>query len=187
MAKLILVRHGETDWNQVDRIQGWLDIPLNEEGIKQAEKLAKELSGVRIAAIYSSPLKRALQTAQAIAEKQHLKVKKLSALKEINQGKWQGLLISRAKRRDRKLYSRWLSAPIKVRPPEGESLEEVSLRVEKACRRIVNNYPQETVCLVTHKVAAALIKCHYLGLDRNRLWKLLPENATWEAIDTDSE
>lgn len=182
MTKLILVRHGETDWNQVDRIQGWLDIPLNEEGIKQAERLAKELSEMKIAAIYSSPLKRALQTAKAIAEKQHLKVRKVSALKEINQGKWQGLLVSEAKRRYKKLYSRWLCEPLKVRPPEGESLEEVSQRVEKACQRIVDNPPRETVCLVTHKVTAALIKCHYLSLDRNRLWKLLPENATWEII-----
>ena len=183
MTKLILVRHGETDWNQVDRIQGWLDIPLNAEGIKQAEKLAEELSGMKIATIYSSPLKRAWQTAQAIAGKQHLKVKKLSALKEINQGKWQGLLVSEAKRRYRKLYPRWLSEPLTVRPPQGESLEEASQRVEKACQRIVVNHPQETVCLVTHKVTAALIKCHYLGLDRNRLWKLLPENATWEVIN----
>lgn len=183
MTKIILVRHGETDWNQVDRIQGWLDIPLNVEGIRQAEKLAAELSGMKIAAIYSSPLKRAWQTAQAIAGKQHLKVKKLSALKEINQGKWQGLLVSEAKNRDNGLYSHWLCKPLTVRPPQGESLEEVSRRAEKACQRIVNNHPQETVCLVTHKVTAALIKCHYLSLNRNRLWKLLPENATWEALD----
>ncbi len=183
MTKLILVRHGETDWNQVDRIQGWLDIPLNVEGVRQAEKLAEELSGMKIAAIYSSPLKRAWQTAQAIAEKQHLEIKKVSALKEINQGKWQGLLVSEARRRYKTLYSRWLSEPLTISPPLGESLDEVSQRVEKACRIIITNHPQETVCLVTHKVAAALIKCHYLGLDRSHLWKLLPENATWETIN----
>lgn len=182
LTKLILVRHGETDWNRADRIQGWLDIPLNEEGIKQAERLAKELSGMKLAAIYSSPLKRALQTAKAIAEKRHLKIKKASNLKEINQGKWQGLLVSEAGKRYKKLYSRWLCEPLEVRPPEGESLEEVSRRVEKACRRIVESHPGETVCLVTHKVTAALIKCHYLNLDRNSLWKLLPGNATWETI-----
>ncbi|MCD5401671.1 histidine phosphatase family protein [candidate division NPL-UPA2 bacterium] len=182
MTKLILVRHGETDWNRVDRIQGWLDIPLNKEGIKQAERLAKELSGMKIAAIYSSPLKRAWQTAKAIAERQHLGIKKVSALKEINQGKWQGLLVSEARRRYKRLYSRWLCEPLEVRPPEGESLEEASQRVEKACQRIVANHPQETICLVTHKVTATLIKCHYLGLNRNRLWKLLPDNATWEII-----
>ncbi len=183
MTKLILVRHGETDWNRVDRIQGGLDIPLNAEGVRQAERLAVELSGMKIAAIYSSPLKRAWQTAQAIAGKQCLKVKKVSALSEISQGKWQGLLVSEAKRRYRRLYPRWLSEPLTVRPPEGESLEEVSRRAEKACRRIINHHPQETVCLVTHKVTAALIKCRYLNLDRHRLWKLLPENATWEALD----
>ena len=183
MTKLILVRHGETDWNRADRIQGWLDIPLNEEGIKQAERLAKELSKMKMAAIYSSPLKRALQTARAIAGEQQLKVDKVLALKEINQGKWQGLLVSEAKRKYKRLYSQWLRAPLEVSPPEGEGLEEVSRRAEKACRRIVINHPQETVCLVTHKVTAALIKCHYLNLDRNHLWELLPGNATWEVID----
>ncbi len=183
MTKLILVRHGETDWNRVNRIQGWLDIPLNEEGIKQAEISAEELSRVKMAAVYSSPLKRALQTAKAIAGKQHLGIKKVSALQEINFGKWQGLLVSEAKREDEELYCRWLRKPLEVRPPGGESLEEVSRRVEKACRTIADTHPQETVCLVTHKVAAALIKCHYLNLDRNRIWELLPENANWEVID----
>ena len=145
MTKLILVRHGETDWNPVNRIQGWLDIPLNAEGIRQAEKLAAELSGMKIVAIYSSPLKRAWQTAQAIAEKQHLGIKKISALKEINQGKWQGLLVSEAKSKDRELYSRWLCKPLEAKPPQGESLEEVSQRTERACQRIVNDHPQETV------------------------------------------
>ncbi|NOX97436.1 MAG: histidine phosphatase family protein [Nitrospirae bacterium] len=182
MTKLILVRHGETDWNRENRIQGWLDIPLNEEGLKQAEKLAEELSEMKIEAVYSSPLKRALQTAEVVADKHHLAVRKISALREINQGKWQGLLVSEAKKRYRKLYPHWQREPFEVRPPEGERLEEVSRRVRKACRKIVDNHPQETVCLVTHKVAAALIKCHYLGLDRNRLWKLLPENAGWEII-----
>ncbi len=183
MTKLILVRHGETDWNRVDRIQGWLDIPLNEEGIRQAERLAKELSRVKIAAIYSSPLKRALQTAKAIAEELHLGINKVPALKEINQGEWQGLLASEAKKKYKRLYSQWLCEPLEVRPPKGETLEEVSQRVKKACRTIINNHHQETVCLVTHKVTASLIKCHYLNLDRNGFWKLLPENATWETID----
>ena len=183
MTKLILVRHGETDWNRVNRIQGWLDIPLNEEGIKQAEKLAKELSGMKIKAVYSSPLQRALQTARAVAGEYRLEIKKIPDIKEINFGEWQGLLVSEAKRKYKKLYAQWLHEPLEVTPPGGENLEEVSRRVENACRKIVGNHPRETVCLVTHKVTASLIKCHYLNLDRNRLWELLPGNATWEIIE----
>ncbi len=183
MTKLILVRHGETDWNRVDRIQGWLDIPLNEKGRRQAERLAEELAGMKISAIYSSPLKRAFQTAEIIAEKYHLSVQKVSDFKEINQGKWQGLPVSEAKKKYKNLYQRWLTHPLEVVPPGGESLEEVYQRVKKTCQTLVNNHPQETLCLVTHKVTAALTKCYYLGLDRNRIWELLPENATWEMID----
>lgn len=183
MSKLILVRHGETDWNAEDRIQGWLDIPLNEEGRRQAERLAQELAETKIAAIYSSPLKRAFQTAEIVAEKHHLMVKKVSAFKEINQGRWQGLLVSEARKKYKNLYQRWLTHPLEVVPPGGESLEEVYQRVVKACQALVNNHPQETLCLVTHKVTAALTKCYYLGLDRSRIWELLPENATWEIID----
>lgn len=183
MTKLILVRHGETDWNVEDRIQGWLDIPLNEKGRQQAERLAGELARMKIVAIYSSPLKRAFQTATIIAEKHHLSVKKVSALKEINQGKWQGLLVSEAKKRYKHLYQRWLTHPLQIRPPGGESIEEVSRRVKKSCQRLVNNHPKETLCLVTHKVTAALAKCYYLDLNRNCIWELLPENATWEVID----
>lgn len=183
MTKLILVRHGETDWNVEDRIQGWLDIPLNAEGRRQAEGLAEELAKMKIAVIYSSPLKRAFQTAEIIAERHHLRVKKVSDLKEINQGKWQGLLVSEAKERYEELYQRWLTHPLGVKPPEGESIEEVCQRVKEACQNLVNNHPRETLCLVTHKVTAALAKCYYLGLDRNRIWELLPENASWEVID----
>ena len=183
MTKLILVRHGETDWNQVNRIQGWLDIPLNTQGIKQAERLADELSRVEINAIYSSPLSRSLQTATIVAGKHALEVLESADLREINQGEWQGLLVSEAREKYKDLYTRWLNEPFSVRPPHGETLEEVSRRVETACLNIVDSHPGETVCLVTHKVTAALIKCHYQNLDYNRLWTLLPDNATWEVLN----
>ncbi|MCK4261910.1 histidine phosphatase family protein [bacterium] len=185
MSKLILVRHGETDWNVEDRIQGWLDIPLNEEGRRQAERLARELAGMKIAAIYSSPLRRAFQTAEIIAEKHHLKVKKVSALKEINQGEWQGLLVSEAKQRYKNLYQKWLTHPLEVVPPGpgGESIEQVYRRGVKACRRITTRQKNSTICIVAHKGINALIKCYYLGLDLKNPWQLLPENAIWESID----
>ena len=125
MAEIILARHGETAWNVAEIFRGKIDIELNETGMKQAELLAEYLSSIKIDAIYSSPLKRALQTAEAIAGHNKLKVNIAPGLTDFNFGKWQSLSHQEVKDKYKELYAEWFSRPERVKMPDGESLDDV--------------------------------------------------------------
>ncbi len=183
MGKVVLVRHGETDWNAANRIQGWTDVPLNSNGVKQADRTAKKLSRVKMAAIYSSPLKRALRTAEKIAKKQGLEVITVPELIEVNQGLWEGLLVEEARRQLPSLYRKWEEDPYHTSPPGGESVKTLSERVLPAYSRIKQSHAGETVCVVTHKVVMALIKCARSNIDLKNVLLHLPENAEWEILE----
>lgn len=183
MTRLILVRHGETDWNIQDRIQGGMDIPLNEQGRKQAEIIASELFNIKIDVIYSSTLSRAYETARIISKIKKLKIKKENLLNEIHQGVWQGLLVKQARQRYKKTYSIWESNPAKTKPPQGESIQDVYNRIVEAMERIVEKYRNKTICIVSHKVVIALIKVHFLNQNISDVWNNLPENGSWEILE----
>lgn len=186
MGKIALVRHGQTDWNRVNRIQGWRDIPLNSEGEKQAVQTAEQLSKLKIDAVYSSPLRRALQTAEKIAEKHGLNVMTVEEFKELRQGIWEGLLAAEARERFPSAYENWLRNPLNCPPPEGESVEDVRRRVIGAYSAILDKHSgDQTICIVSHKVVIAIIKCVHENIDLNNIHSLLPENAEWEIINED--
>ena len=182
MTKIILVRHGQTAWTSENRIQGWLDIKLNEKGLRQAKKIAKELKRKKIDAIYSSELSRAYETASIIARSHKLKVKRDTNLNELNQGKWQGLLVKEAKDAYKELYRRWEEEPLSVRPFGGESIPDLYERALYVLREITKKYPKGKVVIVGHKVINSVIKCYSLGINLSDVWKLLPKEASWEEI-----
>ncbi len=182
MTKIILVRHGETAWTPVNRIQGWLDIKLNEKGLGQAERIAKELKRKKLKAIYSSELSRAYETAKIIAKPHKLRVKKDINLNELNQGKWQGLLVKEVRRKYKELYRRWEEEPLSVRPPGGESILDLYERALHILREITKKYPKGRVIVVGHKVINSVLKCYSLGINLSNVWKLLPQEASWEEI-----
>ena len=129
MIKLILVRHGETDWNAQRRYQGQSDVPLNDAGQRQAAALAQRLEGVDISAIYSSDLRRARQTATAIASLHPLPVRDEPRLKEISFGRWEGLTYGEIQERWPEEMAAWFADPIRVTPPGGERLAQVAERL----------------------------------------------------------
>lgn len=183
MGKVVLVRHGETDWNTVNRIQGWTDVPLNSNGVKQADRAAAKLSKLKISAVYSSPLKRALRTAEKIAKKQGLGVVIAPGFIEVNQGLWEGLLVEEARRQLPSLYLKWEEDPYHTSPPGGESVKTLAKRVLPAYEKIKKSRPNETVCIVTHKVVIALIKCAHENISLKDVHSHLPENAEWEILE----
>ena len=183
LTKIILVRHGQTAWTSENRIQGWLDIKLNEKGLRQAKRIAKELKRKKIDAIYSSELSRAYETAKIIAKPHKLKVKKDINLNELNQGKWQGLLVKEARRKYKELYRRWEEEPLSVRPPGGESISDLYERALHVLKEITKKYPKGRVIVVGHKVINTVIKCYSLGINLSNVWKLLPKEASWEEIE----
>ena len=128
MTEIILARHGETEWNVEEVFRGQIDVELNQNGLKQAELLAESLSGVKIEAVYSSPLKRAAKTAEAIARRHKLKVEIAPDLTDCHFGRWQGLHLREVRDKYKKLYDQWAESPQLVQMPEGENLGEVRER-----------------------------------------------------------
>ncbi|MEI8176322.1 MAG: histidine phosphatase family protein [Candidatus Omnitrophota bacterium] len=187
MTKLILVRHGLTDWNKSGRIQGALDIPLNEEGRKQIQLIIAglaHLKGVRkIDAVYASRLSRSFETAAGIAKVFNVKVKRLAELNEFDQGVWQGLLEKQIEKRFKKIYSAWKADPRLTQPPQGESLAQVSGRVLPAVERMLKQYSGGAICIVTHQLVSAIIQDHYINSASDRIWHSLPKNASWDVIE----
>ena len=182
MTEIILCRHGETDWNRLGRYQGKSDIPLNERGREQARELARSLRDAPLAAVYSSTLARAYDTAQEIARLHELEVKRDPRLDEINQGVWEGLRRDEIVVAHPELHERWLDYPLDLRLPEGETLEEVRERVRAALDDILALHIRQTVCIVAHSVSMAVIKHELQGLSLAEALRTLPKNASWERI-----
>jgi len=171
MAKLILARHGETAWN-VERIfRGRTDVSLDEVGIKQAELLGKYLSNWKLEAIYSSPVKRALDTANIVARYQKIGIHVADGLIDFNYGEWQSLPEQEVKRLYPALLNEWHNNPQRVKMPGGESLEDVRKRAIEVVDDVLSKY-QGSVVLVSHRVVIKVLICSLLGLDNSHFWNI---------------
>ena len=142
MSGLLLARHGETDWNREHRVQGHTDVGLNDAGREQADALAESLDGVRLDAVVSSDLARALETAEAVARRQGLDVVTEAALREKNFGSWEGLT-------DVEIAERFPDA-VRGRWGDGETTEDVAARVLPAIERIRARHLEGDVLVVSH-------------------------------------
>ncbi len=171
MTEIILARHGETEWNVGEIFRGRVDIGLNEIGIKQAELLGDYLSDVKIEAIYSSPLKRALKTAEVMAGPHKLKVEIAPGLIDLDFGQWQGLPHQEVKHKYRELYTEWTDSPDRVTIPGGESLDDVRKRALGVVHEVIARY-EGTVVLVSHRVVNKVLICALLGLDNSHFWNI---------------
>ena len=171
MTEIILARHGETAWNVAEVFRGRIDIELNETGIKQAELLAAYSSKIKVAAIYSSPLKRALKTAEIIADYHKTKVNIAPGLIDFNYGKWQGLSHQEVKNTYPELYREWVSHPDRVKMPSGENLEDVRKRAVDIVNTVIK-MSTGTVVLVSHRVVNKVLICALLGLDNSYFWNI---------------
>jgi broad specificity phosphatase PhoE len=149
VTELLLVRHGETDWNAARRWQGRDDPPLNDSGRRQAEELAAEIEGERIDAVYASDLRRALETAEIVAATFALPVRALEGLREIDVGSWSGLTREELETRFPEQLARHVES-WGTGWEDGETPEELSERVLTAVREITTEHPKGRVLVVTH-------------------------------------
>jgi broad specificity phosphatase PhoE len=171
MTEIILARHGETEWNVEEIFRGRVDVELNQTGRRQAELLAEHLSELNIEAVYSSPLKRALDTAEAIARRHNLKVKASPGLIDCDFGQWQGLPLKEVRVKYKELYRQWAESPHLVKIPGGESLDGVRERALKVVDGVIAKH-QERVVLVSHRVVNKVLICALLGLDNSHFWNI---------------
>lgn len=173
-TRVLAIRHGETAWNVDGRIQGQLDIPLNDTGRWQVHRLALAVADEGISAIYSSDLLRALETAQAVARGCGQPVTTEVGLRERGFGSFEGMSFDEIKRRWPEQGERWRKRDPDFSAPGGETLREFSARAVACVARLAARHPGETIGVVSH---GGVMDCLYraatrVALDAPRSWQL---------------
>ncbi len=181
MTRLLLIRHGQTDYNLNKRYCGFSNPPLNVFGISQAESLAKQLKSFDVTAVYSSDLLRAVQTAEIIFPK--FQIKTVLDFREFNFGIFEGLNYDELIERHRGLYQDWIRDPSNVLIPNGEEFREFRKRVISALPFIISLNRNKTIALVTHSGPIRLILCEACGYGLERFWEVDHNNAAFTIID----
>jgi len=183
-ARCFLVRHGQTDWNLEQRIQGQSDLPLNAAGLRQAEELAGYFASRPLTALYASHLQRSRQTAEAIARETGLEIMVDPDLAEIYLGEWEGLTAQEVDGRYQGAYRLWQSSPSQVRIPGAEPLTRFRIRARAAFSRIVDRHPDGRVAIVTHGGVIASLLSDSLDADYDALLRRLSlDNAGVSAVE----
>lgn len=183
-TRFILVRHGQTEWNQGnERFRGRADVPLNETGKTQAQKIAARLAQEKIAAIYASPMQRTLYTAQPLADALKFKVEPHPGLLDIDVGALEGMTIDEARVAFPELMEKWITTPGKVKFPKGESFKAMRTRIVTMLDELAQKHAGETIALVTHRVVCSAMLCVVLGLDADALWRIRQDNASISAFE----
>ena len=178
MAKLYLIRHGETDYNNALRFQGQTDIPLNQKGIEQAEKAAEFFRDIPLQAIYTSTLIRAKTTAEIIAGVKGMDVQETDALREMSFGIWENMNSKDIQKKYAKEWKDFFASPARTTIPQGESMSDVQKRAYPTVQEILDKYPEGDVAFVAHGGIIRVLMCTMLGLDLNRAWHLHVGNAS---------
>lgn len=170
--RLILVRHGETAWNKGGRFQGQSMVGLNETGILQARRTAGALLHMKPTALYSSPLPRAMMTANEIGEELTLEVAPLEGIREVDLGDLEGITGEEMKSRYAEFYATWRRDPSRASFPGGESMLQLQERAWRAIGELETAHPQGVVVVVSHNFAIRTIVCRFLGLPLSRFHRL---------------
>jgi broad specificity phosphatase PhoE len=185
-VQIILVRHGATDWNLQGRCQGSSDRHLSEVGIRQAEQIAERLRAEGLAAVYSSGLRRARQTAEHISRPHSLPVLIEDAVRELDHGDLEGLTFNEIKSGYGDFLVRWRSEPAEISVPGGERLADVAARAWEGLHRIARRHAEpERIVIVSHNFPILGIICRITGTHLNdyRTFHLDPCGVTRLAFD----
>ncbi|MBM3124631.1 MAG: alpha-ribazole phosphatase [Chloroflexi bacterium] len=169
--RLILVRHGQTDYNLNRRFQGQREVPLNPTGMDQAERLASRFASLKVDALCSSDLRRCIQTAEVIAKRVNLPVLPDARWRELSFGDWEGMTHAEIQAAAPQWLIRWEADPAGVSPPNGETVTQLAGRAASALDELRRQHAGQTVLLITHGGVIRAVLCHVLGIDLNRHWQ----------------
>jgi broad specificity phosphatase PhoE len=161
-TRVFLIRHGVTDWHDERKLLGQRDIPMNDEGQAQAAAAARALAGAGIIEVLSSPLLRAVQTAETIGQAFDVQIARDPRLSDFRVGRWEGMTYEDISATDE--YRKYIENPLTERIPGGESLLEVQARSVGAVEQTLADNPSgDAICVVTHAGVIRLLLTHYLG------------------------
>ncbi len=183
-TRILLIRHGETEWNRVRRFQGRSDLPLNQKGRDQGHALALALKDESVTAIFSSPLARAMETARLI-KVFHPSVPLFSeeGLVEMHLGEFEGMEAERWAAQNDAFRQAWLKTPASIRMPGGENLQEVQTRAMDTLERITKLYPPESTLLIcSHNFVNLTLLCYALEVPLDRFRELRQETAALNVL-----
>ncbi|MHB0858044.1 MAG: histidine phosphatase family protein [Anaerolineae bacterium] len=204
---LLLVRHGQTAWNSEERFRGRTDLPLDDLGVRQAEALARLIERDYVpAAVLTSPLQRAVQTAAPIAVSAEpamrametvvrsvggdgpalsLSIRADRGLMDLDYGVWSGLTTEEAEEHYPDLYAAWMERPNTVRFPGGEALVDVRERAMELVGRLLNEYAEQEIVLVTHLMVCRVLLCALLDIDLDHYSRFRVDNASLTRLDVE--
>ncbi len=165
---IYFTRHGETEWNKADKIQGWLDSPLTENGIEMGKKLQKEAENIKFDKVYSSDLNRAYETTKLIIPEQE--IIKTELLREINVGNWSGHPFKDAEKLNPEAYDLYFNHPEKYIREDGESFYDLVNRVEKFFEDYIYNSDDENILIVSHGITIIAIFNLMENISIDKFW-----------------
>lgn len=180
--QILLVRHGRTSWNDAHRFQGRTDIPLNEAGIAQAERLAERLAPWPLDAVWSSPLLRTRQTAAAVASRHGMEPRVLDELVEVNFGPWEGMHLKTLREQEHDQLRAWMKDPFFHGPEGSETWEAIRARVQRAMEIILKD-AGERVVVVSHGGIMRALFVVLLDLDPHSVWNIKTSNCAISGIE----
>lgn len=170
MITLYIVRHGETEWNIENKLQGWSDSSLTSKGIKHSLLLQKRLEPIHFTHIYSSPSGRAIHTANLIKGLQNTEVKPVEHLKEMNLGSWEGKTHDEIMVLEPERYDHFWNAPHRFARDIGESFEDLNTRVKQFLNFIMSEHTEGNLLIVTHTVFIKMLLAYVKKLPISELW-----------------
>ena len=182
MLTVFLLRHGETAWNKLGRVMGRTQVPLGADGIQQIQKIAPLVATLELDGIYTSPLRRAVQTAKLVAEGTNLPISKSEGLNEIAFGDWTGRHFDDLI--DQELYRRFIKSPAKTLLPGGETISDVQRRGLKVINEAAQKVPGGRFLFVSHGDVIRAVLCHYMKLPLNEYRRLRVDNGSLSALQT---
>jgi len=185
VTELVIVRHGETELNREGVFRGRLDVGLNDAGRRQAEAAADALAGRPVAAVFSSPLSRAYDTASAIAGRHGLEVVVDEAFHNFDLGAWQGRPKETVRTEHPALWDTWVNDPARLRIPGAETLDEVKRRAHARVLELVEAYHDRRFVVATHRSVAKLLGAALLGLGPEAFWRFYLDNAGYSVFGHD--
>jgi len=187
LSRLLLVRHGITEFNSTRRFAGYSDVELSPAGYKQVEKLRDRLVNEKIDAIYSSDLKRALATAEVLSSGHKENIVTCSELREINYGNVEGLTFEEIGRLYPEVAELVANFSPRLKFPGGESFEEFIERTSKFLDRLKQHTPEQTILIVSHGGPLKVLVCYLLGIDLGHWWQIRLDNASLSIMETYSQ
>ncbi len=187
MTRVVLIRPGATDYDEQNRIQGTLDIPLNDHGAEQASQTANGLRQFELNRLYACSGVAASETARVIGKTLGVRVRKLDKLQNLNQGLWQGLQVEEVRRKHPKVYRQWCESPTTVCPPSGETITDAHQRAVRVLKPLLKRHREEVIGLVVPEPLASVIRCYLMKVELGRVWENSSGDGPFQVIEVAEE